>query len=393
MAFWVAAARLFPETTVGRDSVLISVMIELSTLCQLNLGNGIVRFLPDLGARSARALVWVYIVTAGTALVFGALFVMLAPHLSDQLRYLGSDAALGVVFVAGLVCSGVFVLQDAALTATRQTPWIPLENGSFGVLKLAALPLLLALGANNGVFIAWVVPMALLLGPVNYLIFRRALPVQAVRKTPTAALSTLGPGRVLRFLSQDYLASVFTQAALTVLPLLVIAKLGPRESAYFAMPFTIAVAFDTFAYSSCTALVVEATLKPTQLASLLRVFVRRVLVLLVPAAALLAVAAPIVLLPFGHAYEQHGATVLRLLLCASVFRILTALFSALSRIHALGVRLALIELLLCALALGGALALAPSRGIVGVAEAWLLANVVVAAAVAPLVLADLRRAH
>ena len=49
MGFWVAAARLFSSVEVGRDTVLISVMIELSTVCQLNMGNGILRFLPDLG--------------------------------------------------------------------------------------------------------------------------------------------------------------------------------------------------------------------------------------------------------------------------------------------------------------------------------------------------------
>ena len=348
------------------------------------------RFLPDLGSRSARALVGVYAVTAAAALALGMLFVLLAPDLSGQLRYLGDDALLGAVLVAALVFSGVFVLQDAALTATRQTPWIPVENASFGALKLAALPLLLALGASNGVFVAWVVPMAVLVVPVNYFIFGRVLPAHAVTERPTAALTTLGPRRVLRFLSQDYLASVFTQATLTVLPLLVIAKLGPHQSAYFAMPFTIVVAFDTFAYSSCTALVVEATLQPTQLASLVRVFVRRVLVLLVPAALVLAAAAPIVMLPFGHIYAEHGTTVLQLLLCASVFRIVTALFSALSRIHARGFRLGVVEFILFVLALGGALALAPSHGIVGVAEAWLLANAVVAVAVIPMVLSDLR---
>ena len=45
MGFWVAAARLYSSAEVGRDTVLISVMIELSTVCQLNMGNGIVRFL------------------------------------------------------------------------------------------------------------------------------------------------------------------------------------------------------------------------------------------------------------------------------------------------------------------------------------------------------------
>jgi hypothetical protein len=36
-AFWVAATRMFSSSTVGRDSALLSAMLTLSTICQLNL--------------------------------------------------------------------------------------------------------------------------------------------------------------------------------------------------------------------------------------------------------------------------------------------------------------------------------------------------------------------
>jgi O-antigen/teichoic acid export membrane protein len=390
MGFWVAAARLYSSVEVGRDTVLISVMIELSTVCQLNMGNGIVRFLPDFGGRSARALGAVYVLTGVVALLVGSAFVVVAPHVSHELAYLGGEATLAVGFVAALVLWGLFTLQDAALMATRRAPSIPLKNGVFGVLKLAALPVLLVAGAVNGVFLAWALPMALLLVPVNLLVFRRALPGHVAGVVRESSVVRLGLGRVVRFLTQDYLASVFTQATLTVLPLLVIAILGARQSAYFAMPFTIVMAFDTFVYSSCTSLVVEATLERESLRALTRVFVRRVLALLMPAAALLALAAPLVMLPFGHVYAQHGAGVLRLLLCASLFRTVTALFSAVARVQGRGRRLALVELALLVLVLGAAIPLARSHGIEGVGAAWLGANVLISLAVLPLLIGFLR---
>jgi len=390
MGFWVAAARLYSSVDVGRDTVLISVMIELSTVCQLNMGNGIVRFLPDFGERSARALGSAYALAGIAALVLGTAFILVAPQLSHQLTYLGDEAALAVSFVAALVLWGVFTLQDAALMATRRAPWIPIENGLFGVLKLAALPIFLVAGAVNGVYLAWVLPMALLLIPMNLLVFRRAIPGHLAGGARESSVSRLGPQRVVRFLAQDYLASIFTQATLTVLPLLVIAILGARQSAYFAMPFTIVMAFDTFAYSACTSLVVEATLEQESLRALTMVFVRRVLVLLMPAAALLALAAPLVMLPFGHAYAEHGAAVLRLLLCASVFRAVIALFSAVSRVQGRGLRLALVEFALLVIVLGSAIPLARSHGIEGVGAAWLGANAVIFVGVLPLLVGFLR---
>jgi len=391
VGFWVVAARLYPTTTVGRDSVLITVMVELSTLCQLNLGNGIIRFLPDLGSRSTRALGVIYGLTALVALIVGVIFVVAAPSVSHELSYLRRESGLGLLFVAALIVWGIFTLQDAALTATRQAPWIPVENGVFGLLKLGVLPLLLAVGFVDGVFVAWVLSMALLLVPVNLFIFKRAVPAHVGAGEREASITTLGRWRVVRFLAQNYLASVFTQATLTILPIIVIAILGARQSAYFAIPFMIVVAFDTFASSACSALIVEATLEPTSIAALTRVFVRRVLSLVAPIAIVLAVAAPLVLLPFGQSYAEQGSGVLRLLLVASLLRVALALFSALCRIHAHGIRLTLVELALLLLALGGAIPLAHSHGISGVALAWLGANALVAFAVVPLLRTELRR--
>ncbi|HEX4188601.1 MAG TPA: hypothetical protein VHY83_11940 [Solirubrobacteraceae bacterium] len=377
MAFWVAAARLFASEEVGRDAVLISVMIELSTICQLNLGNGIVRFMPDLGPGAARALGWAYGVTGGVALTVGSAFVLLAPALSHEFAYLAGQATVAGAFVLALTLWGVFSLQDAALTATRRARWVPVENGLYGVLKLAVLPLSLALGVANGVFVAWVAPMAMLVIPTNILLFRRAIPAYMRRSHGVSAIARMGRPRVVRFLAQDYLASIFTQATLTALPLIVIATLGARASAYFLMPFTIVMAFDTFAYSACTALVAEAARDPSGLRVLTRLFLRRVLTLIVVAAALLALAAPLVLAPFGASYVHHGVTVLRLLLCASALRVVIALFAAVSRVQGRGVRLAAVELALLALVLGAAGALANPYGIDGVAAAWLAANAVI----------------
>jgi O-antigen/teichoic acid export membrane protein len=391
MVFWVAAARLYTTVEVGRDTVLISVMIEISTVCQLNMGNGIARFLPNFGKRSARALGGVYVLTAAVALLVGTAFVLVAPNVSHQLSYLGGETTLALGFVAALTLWGLFALQDAALTATRQAPYIPVKNGVFGVLKLIALPLLLASGAINGVFLAWALPMALLLVPVNLLVFRRAIPAHLASGIRESSIARIGRRRVVRFLAQDYLASIFTQATLTVLPLLVIAILGATQSAYFAMPFTIVLAFDTFAYSACSSLVVEGTLQHESLQTLTGVFTRRVLALLMPAAALLALAAPLVMLPFGRAYVEHGAAALRLLLCGSVFRAVTALFSAVSRAQGRGTRLALVELALLVLVLGAAIPLAHSHGIDGVAIAWLGANAIICLAVVPLLVRFLRQ--
>ena len=90
-----------------------------------------------LVADPARALRKVYAVSISLALVLSTGFVLLVPHLDEELDIL-TDPVLAISFVVGTSLWGVFALQDGALTGLRQAPWVPLENAWFGVLKLPA---------------------------------------------------------------------------------------------------------------------------------------------------------------------------------------------------------------------------------------------------------------
>lgn len=391
--FWIVAARLYPARVVGRDGALIAGLIELSAISQLNLANAITRFLPRLRSRAASALRASYLLSALGAILIGTAFVVVAPLISHDLRVVMRPTSIAAVYVVSLVVWGVFTLEDAALTALRRSYWVPIENGVYGVLKLAALPLLLVGGANHGVFLAWVIPVAILVVPVNLLLFGRLLPAHARRDAPTdSAVMALGRRRVLNFLAQDYGGTVLARASTTILPLLVVAVLGTQENAYFYVPFTIAVAFDMLFYGVGTSLVVEGALAEHRIRALASLVVRRFTVVLVPGAAVIALAAPLILLPFGPDYVREGTPVLRLLAVASLFRGVITFYEAVARVRGTGRSILVCELATMAMLLGGAAVLAQPLGLVGVALAWLGASAIVAAAVTPS-LARLLRPH
>lgn len=379
LAFWVLAARLFSSVTVGRDTVLLSVMVELSVICQLDLANAGLRFLPDLGTATRRALAAAYAVTATLALFAGTAFVLFAPAVSSSFAFLSASLATSIGFVAALVLWGAFVLQDAALTATRRAPWVPVENGVFGLLKALALPLLLWAGATNAVFLAWVIPLAPLILAVNVFLFARAIPAHTRVHGPAAdarsTLASVGLRRAGRFVLRDYLATVLSQATVTALALVVIVILGASDSAFFAIPLSVALAFDTLATGAAGPVLVESTLQRGRLTALVRLFVRRLAGPLIAFALIAALAAPILLAPFGEQYVRHGTMVLRLLLAASALRVLLALFNAVSKAHGRAGRLVVVQLVLFAGFVCFAIPLAHSDGIDGVAAAWLAANV------------------
>ena len=135
MAFWIVAARLYPSDAVGRDSALIAAMIQLSVLAQLNLANTLIRFMPGSPA-AGRMLTGAYAVTALAGVVLASGFVLLAPHVSEDLRFLTSEPLTGAGYVVAVVLWGMFALQDAALTAIRRASWVLAKNGLFGALKI-----------------------------------------------------------------------------------------------------------------------------------------------------------------------------------------------------------------------------------------------------------------
>ena len=388
MAFWILAARIYDSDDVGRASALIAAMVQLSAIAQLNMSMALVRFLPGRPVPS-RIVASAYALSSVAAAALGAGFVLLAPHTSDDFAFLTDDPVAGMGFVVAVVLWGIFALQDAALTAMRRAPWVLVENGIFGVLKLIGLPVLFVLGSSKGPFIAWVVPMCLLLVPVNWLLFRRIL-VGERPAADDAAAQPFGRRRLVRFLALDYAATVFIQTSLTILPLLVVAILGSTANAHFYIPFTIALALDGLFWSMSASLVAEGALAPRRVSSLVRLLVRRVAFLVVPLVALLVLAAPFVMAPFGPEYVRESTNVLRVLLVASLFRAMILLAAAIWRLEGRGGRIAALDGFTLLGLLCGAIPLAHAFGVIGVAVAWLGSAVVVGVAVLPMILHHVR---
>jgi O-antigen/teichoic acid export membrane protein len=389
--FWIAAARLFPSSAVGRDSALVAAMITFSTVCQLNLSAGILRFLPIVKLDPRRVVLLAYGMTAILTTLAGTVFVVVAPAVSHNYLFLRQDPEIAVVFVAAAAAWGVFALQDAVLTALRRAPWVPLENAAFGALKILALPLLLLLGWRHAVFVAWVIPMVALLVPVNYLIFRWVLVDHSPRHGERSPLERFGSRGLMRFLAQDYLASVFAQAASTLLPILIVAFIGARQNAYFYIPFMIVSSFDLVFLNVTSSLTVEGALASSRLASLMRTAVGRFRYVLLGGVAVLIIGAEAVLLPFGAQYVHGGTTVLRLLACASTFRVIVALFVVICRIEGTASRILGVQAFTFTAVIGFAFVLGKKGGIDGVAAGWLLANGLAGCAVAPRVWRVLRQ--
>ena len=155
--------------------------------------------------------------------------------------------------------------------------------------------------------------MALMLLPVNALLFFRVLPAHRRTHTRTVRVEDIGRGPLLRFLAQDYAATVLGLTSIMLLPLLVLSILGSSEAAYFFIAYTVMTSLELLVSNMGTSLTVESAFDERRLQSLARVVVRRTLVVALPLIGLLVLVAPIILKPFGPEYAQQGTPLLRLL--------------------------------------------------------------------------------
>src|SRR5262245_47189735 len=137
--FWLLAARLYPVDVVGRNAAAIAAMTMLAGLAILFLDGTMVRFIPRAGPSTRRLVVAAYAVTAIVATVLSAGFVGVTHFFFQGLGFLSDGTLASVSFVLFTVSWCIFIQQDAVLTGLRRATWIPLENGTFALLKIALL--------------------------------------------------------------------------------------------------------------------------------------------------------------------------------------------------------------------------------------------------------------
>ena len=379
LLYWVLAARTFPDAAVGRGNALISLMMLVSTFTQLNWSGALIRFLPRAGRSARQMLLTAYLMATGLAAVAAAA-VMAYCHFArapDDPLYV--SAGVAVWFVVATVAWSVFNLQDAALTGMRSAVWVPLENGLYGLVKLVLLVVVARTSLSDGVFASWTIPVIALLVPVNLLLFRRILPRHAIAE-PDAPR----PGRrvLARYMAGDYAAQAFTQLSSTFLPVLVVSLLGAAQGAYYLPAQTAFAAMGMLATAITSSLVVEAARDEQATHRLARAMLRRICVLVLPAGAFVALAAPWLLELFGSQYRAGATTVLQLMMLSLLPRVPVALYVTKCRLDNRTGTLALLQFSQAALVIGGTAAFAPTAGLAAVGWSVVAAEVVPALVVA-----------
>ena len=146
------------------------------------------------------------------------------------------------------------------------------------------------------------------------------------RFRPTLSVSATRDIR--RFSAGMYVASIIGALPQTVLPLIVLSRVGSKGSAYWSV--AIAIASFLFLLPSLInqALMPEISARPTERRHLMRRCAILITVVVVPALIVTYLAAPYVLALFGHTYVAGSLVTLRWLILAAFLTMLSYLTGA-----------------------------------------------------------------
>jgi hypothetical protein len=373
VGFWLAAARLFAPAAVGRGSALVSALWTVSALAQLNYARSLSGLIPA-ATRPRKLLASVYGLTVAVSVAIGLASAFALPGFSAEFSYLRGDLLFIGSFTGAVVLWTIFNLEDAALTSTRRATIIPFENGAYGALKLACLFLLWRLGYRSALslFISWVIPLVLVIVPVNAFLFLRAVPASAA---PVAEQAL----RIPRWVRYDFAGYLLWMGGTLPLPVVVLMIVGPVKAASFYVPFTIASSIDLLSLNLGNTLTAELSRTNGVLTPATKSHLRRVWTGVAVLSGLLFLTAPEVLEVFGDRYRAGGVVILRTFMLAALPRSVLFLGIAVLRSRHRGSSILLLQALsaLGTLILG--LPLTRALGAVGTAFGWLAASCLAAA--------------
>lgn len=372
--YWFVAAHNASQSVVGQAGALIAALTAIATIGQLSLPGVLVTFLPRAGRRARTLVLKSYALALGLSVALGGLFAFAAPRVSESFAMLDGVGPL-LLFTASVGIWAIFALQDSALAGIRKAVWVPLENILYGAFKLG---LLIALGSGVtalALLTTWVVPAAIALLPVSWLLLFRLLP----RLASKADVEDLAGLR--RYFAGDSVGLILSQLSTTLLPVLVVILLDAEAGGAFAIAWLLAQSLDLVAINLGWSLTVEGAHDERRLPALLRRMQLRVLVIVIAAAAIGATFAPLILEIFGQQYRTDATTLLRLLLLGSVGRCITALAICAARAGRRPGRIVRVQASLAALIPAGAWLLSGPLGLAGIGIAWAAAQLAVAAGV------------
>lgn len=298
--------RLYPVQVVGLTAAAASASALISSVTQFGLNYTLPRFLPSSAHRTA--LINSVLTATMLAAVLGAALFLALPVAGDL------HAAGGALFILIFMCVTSLNAGDAQLTnvfiADRAAQKVTLATVVGSVARLAALVIFIPLGLI-GAFLAQSATAV-----AGFVFLAVVLARQGQHFRP--ALSRTATRDLRRFSAGAYIGGQIGTLPALLLPLIILARFGASQNAYWYTAMAIANLLYQVPGSVARALLPETAHRPAERKALMRRSAILIAAVMTPVLLIAWFAAPLVLAILGHRYAVGSLAPLRLLILAGV---------------------------------------------------------------------------
>lgn len=340
---FLIAAWVMPQDEVGRATEFVSAMQLIGGAAQLNLGIGIMRWLPGAGRKSVRLVFGSLLLIMPLSGLAGLVIGLVVPRVAEVAAGDGPFALGLLLLVLGCAGWGVFVVHDFVMVAVGR-PWIAVwRSGTFAVARIGLLAALGAGLASQGMVLSWVVPVVVWISVgtvVLWFLVRRFAAAGGEGTLPSRAT-------MAAFLAPTAVAQFGAVLLYNQIPLLANVRMGNAIGAVFFIAWQATVV-DTAAVFFTNSLAVQSAREPHRADELARSTRRRMLLVFVPLLILGAGLGWPVLRVLGEGYTV-GAPVIAALMVGVLFRLVVVFELARRQADGDGTGYARLSLLNCGL--------------------------------------------
>ncbi|WP_143517598.1 phosphotransferase family protein [Pseudonocardia sp. MH-G8] len=316
----IAVARLFDPGTVGVNAVALSATVLLAGAAHLNLPRALQHLLPVAGTSARRLVLAGYGAAAALAALAGAGFALVAPLWeAEELAAAAGHGPLLAYFVLATPLWALYLVQGSVLAGTGRSRFVLAQDVLVAVAAVVLLGVAAFLAVPGGIAAASVAAVGVCVVTVSGWLLLRELP-RAGRSSAGRAVP-ITVGSVVRHGRAEHAGTVCWLVAVCGLPVIVLAHLGAEPAAAYAVVWAVAWALYriTAGVGRSVCATGRAGFEEAQ-----RATVRRSLRVVVPAAVLVALAAPLVLAAFGGYYAEAAGFALALAALSAIPNVITA---------------------------------------------------------------------
>jgi len=376
--FWAAATHYYPADDVGLATAAIAALGLLSSISDLGLGVGLVRFLPGAHDRGNSMVNTCFTLSSLASLVTAAVFLAGLGIWSKELLPIRQHPLFLAAFLSFAAIWTLDPQIDNVFVARRSTKFTLVK---VTILSFLRLVLILVFAAIISGPIAIFAAAGLALLAVTLLNLLVLVPRVQPGYRPFPMVKRDIVGMMWQYVGANYIARTLSVASPLVLTLMVANVLGTKMNAYFSIPWQISSVMMMVPSSIFASLFAEGSNDEGSMRSNIRKSLKLMVMILIPIVLLILAIGDKLLLVFGRDYSEHGATFLRISVLTSFAYGMNYLYITIGRVKKETGKILAASAAMSALSLGLSGLLMSRMGLTGVALGWLAGQSIVALAV------------